>query len=180
MNRIFIRSLLPGDEEAIYRIYSDMELCLASGSTPVFDMQGAKQKLNRLMQGGEYFAIVHTQTMQVIGVISLSKDAHRFNKHAYMLGYVLHRDWWGQGIMTEAVNYMLKFAFKNMGADVVAAAHFTDNERSKRVLQKCGFVYEGTMRRGYLRFDGAVLDSCIYSILYDEYLHKTVDNQNGR
>lgn len=181
MQKIFIRSLLPGDEEAFYRIYSDMELCLSSGSSPVRNMQEAEEKLSKLMQLQDSFAIVEIDTMQVIGVISLRKDAHRFNKNAYMLGYVLDRRYWGQGIMPQAVNYMVKFAFKNMGADVVSAAHFTDNHRSKRVLEKCGFVYEGTMRRGYLRFDGKLLDSCIYSILYDEFLRKkTVDNQNGK
>ena len=46
MEKIFIRSLLPGDEEALFRIYSDMGLCLSSGARPVTDMAGAKEKLN--------------------------------------------------------------------------------------------------------------------------------------
>ena len=169
MEKIFIRSLLPGDEEALYRIYSDKGVCLASGSRPVTDMSGAKEKLNMLIQSGDSFAIVHTETMKVIGVISVRQDIHRFNRNAYMLGYVLQRSWWGKGIMPQAVGYMVKYLFRNMGADVVSAAHFVGNDQSKRVLEKCGFVYEGTMRADYLRYDGVVLDSCIYSILPDEY-----------
>ena len=74
MEKIFIRSLLPGDEEALYRIYSDEGLCLSSGSRPVKDITGAKEKLHLLMQAGDSFAIVHTETMKVIGVISVRQD----------------------------------------------------------------------------------------------------------
>ena len=170
MRNFFIRSLLPGDEEAFYRIYSDMELCLSSGSLPVHSMEDAKSKLNRMIEMGESFAIVHTETMTVIGVISVRKDIHRFNNRAYMLGYVLEKQYRGQGIMPQVVGYMMKYLFMNMGADIVTAAHFPGNESSRRVLEKCGFTYEGTLRREYSRFDGQVLDSCMYSITYDEWL----------
>ena len=170
MRNFFIRSLLPGDEEAFYRIYSDMELCLSSGSLPVHSMEDAKSKLNRMIEMGESFAIVHTETMAVIGVISVRKDIHRFNNRAYMLGYVLEKQYRGQGIMPQVVGYMMKYLFMNMGADIVTAAHFPGNESSRRVLEKCGFTYEGTLRREYSRFDGQVLDSCMYSITYDEWL----------
>lgn len=170
MRNFFIRSLLPGDEEAFYRIYSDMELCLSSGSLPVRSMEDAKSKLNRMIEMGESFAIVHTETMAVIGVISVRKDIHRFNNRAYMLGYVLEKQYRGQGIMPQVVGYMMKYLFMNMGADIVTAAHFPGNESSRRVLEKCGFTYEGTLRREYSRFDGRVLDSCMYSITYDEWL----------
>ena len=170
MRNFFIRSLLPGDEEAFYRIYSDMDLCLSSGSLPVHSMEDAKAKLNRMIEMGESFAIVHTETMAVIGVISVRKDIHRFNNRAYMLGYVLEKQYRGQGIMPQVVGYMMKYLFMNMGADIVTAAHFPGNESSRRVLEKCGFTYEGTLRREYSRFDGRVLDSCMYSITYDEWL----------
>ena len=170
MRNFFIRSLLPGDEEAFYRIYSGMDLCLSSGSLPVHSMEDAKSKLNRMIEMGESFAIVHTETMDVIGVISVRKDIHRFNNRAYMLGYVLEKQYRGQGIMPQVVGYMMKYLFMNMGADIVTAAHFPGNESSRRVLEKCGFTYEGTLRREYSRFDGRVLDSCMYSITYDEWL----------
>ena len=170
MRNFFIRSLLPGDEEAFYHIYSDMDLCLSSGSLPVHSMEDAKSKLNRMIEMGESFAIVHTETMAVIGVISVRKDIHRFNNRAYMLGYVLEKQYRGQGIMPQVVGYMMKYLFMNMGADIVTAAHFPGNESSRRVLEKCGFTYEGTLRREYSRFDGQVLDSCMYSITYDEWL----------
>ena len=180
MEKIFIRSLFPGDENAFLRIYSDMDLCLSSGSVPVYTLEDAKRKLQKLMETGESFAIVHTETMKVIGVISVRRDIHRFNNKAYMLGYVLDKEYRGRSLMPQAVKYMLKYLFMNMGADIVTAAHFPDNRRSKRVLEKCGFVYEGTLRREYSRFDGRILDSCMYSITFDEYMAmaKTVDNKN--
>ena len=182
MDKIFIRSLLPGDEWSFFRLYTDMDLCLSSGSTPVYSIEDAKRKLNKLMETGESFAIVHTETMKVIGVISVRNDIHRFNNKAYMLGYVLDKEYRGKGMMPRAVRYMMKYLFMNMGADIVTAAHFPGNNASKRVLEKCGFVYEGTLRREYTRFDGQILDSCMYSITFEEYqqLIKTVDNKNPK
>ena len=173
MNKIFIRSLISGDEEAFLRIYSDMELCLSSGSVPVYNMEDAKRKLYKLMETGESFAIVSTENMQVIGVISVRRDIHRYNNGAFMLGYVLDKEYRGRGIMPQAVMYMMKYLFMNMGANLVTAAHFPDNTASKRVLEKCGFTYEGTLRREYSRFDGRILDSCMYSITFEEYLALT-------
>ena len=169
MRNFFIRSLLPGDEEAFYRIYSDMELCLSSGSLPVHSMEDAKSKLNRMIEMGESFAIVHTETMAVIGVISVRKDIHRFNNRAYMLGYVLEKQYRGQGIMPQVVGYMMKYLFMNMGADIVTAAHFPGNESSRRVLEKCGFTYEGTLRRAYKTYDGGNREVRCYSMLREEY-----------
>ena len=180
MRKFFIRSLIYSDREAFYRIYSDMDLCLSSGSLPVSSLEDAQAKLERMIEMGESFAIVSTTTMETIGVLSVRKDIHRYNNRAFMVGYVLDKNWRGQGIMPDAVKYMMKYLFMNMGADVVTAAHFPGNEASKRVLEKCGFVYEGTLRREYARFDGQILDSCMYSVTFEEYLRmtETVDNKS--
>ncbi len=169
MNDIFIRSLCEEDLMLFYRMGSDVEACRDSGAKPAEDIVQAQLQLEKSMQMGNCFAIVHRDTLNPVGLIYASPDIHRLNKKAYMLSYRLDRNYWGRGYMPQAVKYMLKFLFMNMGADVVSVAHFTHNRRSRRVIEKCGFVYEGTLRREFTHWDGRMLDSCVYSMLYEEY-----------
>ena len=71
--------------------------------------------------------------------------------------------------MTEAVRRAMKYAFTEAGMSILSISHYTFNDRSRRVIEKCGFVYEGTIRRAFLRFDGEVLDEAIYSITKEEW-----------
>lgn len=52
---------------------------------------------------------------------------------------------------------------------MLAISHFAQNQRSRRVIEKCGFRYEGTILRGFRRFDGQVFDDVCYSITREEY-----------
>lgn len=177
MNDIFIRSLTEDDLMLFYRMGSDVEACRASGARPAEDIVQAQVQLEKSMELGNCFAIVLRSAMQPVGLIYASPDIHRLNKKAYMLSYRLDRNYWGRGYMPQAVKYMLKFLFMNMGADVVSVAHFTENLRSKRVIEKCGFVYEGTLRREFTHWDGRILDSCVYSMLYEEYLQLAAEDK---
>ena len=171
MNDIFIRTLCEDDLMLFYRMGRDVEACRASGAKPAQDIVQAQIHLEKSMEMGNCFAVVLKESMTAIGLIYASPDIHRLNRKAYMLSYRLDRNYWGRGYMPQAVKYMTRYLFMNLGADVVSVAHFTGNERSKRVIEKCGFVYEGTLRREFTHWDGRILDSCVYSMLYHEYCH---------
>ncbi|MBQ3588746.1 MAG: GNAT family N-acetyltransferase, partial [Oscillospiraceae bacterium] len=181
MEEIFIRSLVQEDLMLFYTMGSDTEACRASGAHPAADIVQAQLQLETAMKNGNCFAIVQRKSLKPVGLIYASPDIHRLNRKAYMLSYRLDRNYWGRGYMPRAVKYMLKFLFMNCGADVVSVAHFTENLRSKRVIEKCGFVYEGTIRREFAHWDGRILDSCVYSMLYEEYKELYAgDNTEGR
>ena len=55
------------------------------------------------------------------------------------LGYWIARPYWGQGLIPEAVEAILRRQFREIGAERVWCAHFPGNERSRRVQEKCGF-----------------------------------------
>lgn len=57
------------------------------------------------------------------------------------IGYVLNKQYWGQGIMTEAVNKVVNHIFTELDFDFLMCAHFKDNVRSKRVIEKTGFIF---------------------------------------
>jgi ribosomal-protein-alanine N-acetyltransferase len=93
--------------------------------------------------------------------------------HRAEIGYGLHPDHWQQGIMSEAMAAVLAFGFQVLKLHSVEANVNPQNEASRRLLEKHGFVQEAHFRQRYF-FRGQFLDSSIYSLLTPEArLHST-------
>lgn len=106
---------------------------------------------------------------KVIGSISLEPDRYRPDANSKELGYSLSEDYWKQGIMTEAAKEVIRFAFEELGLSQIGICTGQANKRSQRVIEKCGFKYEGTIRRTYKVYDGTLRDSLLFSMLKEEY-----------
>ena len=80
------------------------------------------------------------------------------------VGFVLSREYWGRGLMSEAVRAILRFGFERMNLNRIEARCIAENAASARVMEKAGMVYEGTLRqREYIK--GAYRDIKLYAIL---------------
>ena len=73
------------------------------------------------------------------------------------IGYELHPDFWGKGLMTEAVTAAVACGHETFGLNRIEAWTLPGNAASDRVLEKCGFRHEGTLRQK-ARFKGAFHD----------------------
>lgn len=62
------------------------------------------------------------------------------------IGYVLSKDYWGRGLMPEAVEAVCRWLFGKEGLDFILVGHFDWNRQSARVIEKCGFTYIKTCR----------------------------------
>lgn len=128
--------------------------------------------LRNFILSDEIFAIELKSEKKVIGSIGLHKDRKRDNKDAKMLGYVLSENYWGRGYATEAAKAVISYAFKELSTDILSVYHYPFNERSKNVILKCGFIYEGTLREATVTYDGKIYDDCCYSMTKEEFLLK--------
>jgi len=118
----------------------------------------------------DVWAIVDKATLKIIGSLGLHNDDKRSQKiKSKMIGYVLSEDYWGKGLVTEAVKRVLEFAFDELDLMIVAVDHYPFNLRSKRVIEKCGFKYEGTMRLAKITYNDNIYDDVCYSITKDEW-----------
>lgn len=84
------------------------------------------------------------------------------------IGYVLHPDYWGKGIMAEACRKLVSFGFTQMDLIRIQARCVKENIASEKVMQKAGMTFEGTIRKGIL-LKGKHQDIQLYSILREEY-----------
>lgn len=103
---------------------------------------------------------------EAVGSIGVYQGADVYRKSAE-IGYWLGRDYWGQGVMTEAVGRMCREAFAAWDIVRIHAEVFAPNAGSRRVLEKAGFSLEGT-RRAAVYKNGQVLDACVYALLREE------------
>jgi len=88
--------------------------------------------------------------------------------NAAEIGYVLNPAYWGYGFAPEAVRKVLEFGFEKLGLNRIEARYMTENERSLRVMLKCGMTFEGVKRElMYVRGSYRDIGSC--SILRREY-----------
>ena len=151
--RLRLRAIVPGDAAALFAIRSDEEVMRYYGhpahrsraETEALIAQIAARYTRRealrwgiTLTGGDD---------RLIGSCSL----HHIDEGARRseTGYELHRAWWGQGIMAEAMTATLNFAFTDLCLHRVEAVIDDANTRSKRLLLSLGFTFEGVLRERY-------------------------------
>ncbi len=103
---------------------------------------------------------------RAVGGIALTRGEDVYRRSAE-LGYWLAEEYWGQGLMTEAVERMCATGFRVWDIVRIYACPYARNGASRRVLEKAGFEQEGLLRRSVCK-RGRMLDSCVYAKLRPE------------
>lgn len=116
--------------------------------------------------GNETFAFAITVDEKAIGSIGVFRQAN-IHRQTAELGYYISEQYWGKGIMTEAVKQICRYVFENSDIIRIYAEPFAHNIASCRVLEKAGFQYEGTLRSNAVK-NGKVIDMKMYSLLKTE------------
>jgi ribosomal-protein-alanine N-acetyltransferase len=103
---------------------------------------------------------------RLVGGITLGNIRHGVSKSA-QIGYWIGQPYAGQGLMTDAVKTLSRFAFGELTLHRIEAACIPENSRSIRVLEKAGFRREGLLR-SYLRINGVWQDHYLYARIADD------------
>ena len=114
----------------------------------------------------ETFAFAITADNKVIGSIGVFRQEN-IHRQTAELGYYIAEEYWGKGIMTEAVKQICEYVFDKSDIIRIYAEPFAYNTPSCRVLEKAGFQYEGTLRSNAVK-NGKVIDMKMYSYLKTE------------
>lgn len=112
------------------------------------------------------WAIVLKEINEPIGSISVVDMDEKTEK--VHIGYCIGSRWWHSGFTSEAFSAIIPFFFDQVGVKRIEAQHDPQNANSGRVMEKCGLVYEGTLRKADWSNKG-IVDACIYSILASDY-----------
>ena len=112
-----------------------------------------------------YNVLVNPDTDKVIGTIQLVID--EVNKSAE-IEFIIHPNYWNNGIATNIAKTIIKYAFKVLKLNRVAASIDSNNTAARMVLQNLEMKLEGVLRENRL-VDGEYRDTLSYAILRSEY-----------
>lgn len=115
------------------------------------------------------FSFAVTADGKVIGSIGVFRQGNIHHLTAE-LGYFISEEYWGKGIMTDAVKQICAYVFEHSDIIRIYAEPFAYNIGSCRVLEKAGFLFEGVLRQNAVK-NGEVLDMRMYSLIRDKKPH---------
>lgn len=169
-DRLLMRMWRKKDAPELYEYAKNPNVGPHAGWKPHESVAESRTIISQLFLANMCWAIVDKESNKVIGSIGLEEDKFRPDVNSKELGYSLAEDFWNKGIMTEAAKRVIRYAFDNLKLDVLMIRTGDTNLRSQRVIEKCGFAYEGTLRRTYRIYDGTIREVRCYSMLKEEYI----------
>lgn len=141
---------------------------LRDGLPYPYTEQDGKEFISAMLSAdeNETFAFAIMVDDKVVGSIGIFRQGNIHSQTAE-LGYYIAEEYWGKGIMTEAVKQICEYVFANSDIIRIYAEPFAYNIASCRALEKAGFQYEGTLRSNAVK-NGKVIDMKMYSLLKEE------------
>jgi ribosomal-protein-alanine N-acetyltransferase len=174
--RFLLRPPTLDDVADMFRVMSDPQVTRYFGALPMTTLAQAQERVEAIEkafqeQSGVRWVIADRANGQLIGTCGFWRLIKAHDRAE--IGYELAPDWWGRGVMTEAVGAMLQFGFTHMGLHTVEAQIHPANTGSRRVLEKLGFVQEGYFRENfYDPIEAQFTDTAVFSLLKDSWLSR--------
>jgi len=169
--RVSLRPLIPNDANNLLRIFGDAEVMRYWSSPPWQNVADADALIENVTRGAAenqfyQWGVAVKKDDTIIGTCTLFQLDRR-NRRAE-LGFILRRDCWGRGFMTETLGALLQFSFQTMKLHRLEADVDPRNETCIRLLERVGFQREGLLRERWL-VNGEVNDSLMFGLLASEF-----------
>lgn len=143
--RLFFRPWQDSDAPALYELSKDPLVGPAAGWPVHTSVENSREIIHGVLGQPETYAIVRKDTDEILGSVGIfPSDAKYCANKQPEIGYWIGSKFWGQGYAPEAVEAMLARCFGEKGAEAVWCSHFNDNDKSRRVMEKCGFRFHHT------------------------------------
>ena len=170
-DRLILRRMLVRDKDDMYEYSANPEVTkyLLWSEHPSSDYTARYLKyMQQKYRRGEVYdwAVVNKSDNKMIGTCGFVR--FDMENNAAEVGYVISDKYWGCGYAAEAVRRILRFGFDELALQRIFARHIVGNERSGRVMEKCGMKYEGILR-GSMYIKEKYRDIALYAILRSDF-----------
>ena len=163
-DRLYLREILPSDDEKMFEMDSDPEVYKFLGRKPIRDIDQSRKMIKNIIHQYEEngigrWAIIEKGSNDFMGWtgFKLEKEELNGNSNYYDLRFRLLRKYWGKGYITEATKAAIEYAFEKLDINELCSMTLVSNEKSQRVLDKLGFnliekfMYQGEEITWYKR-----------------------------
>lgn len=145
--RLILRPWHESDAQSLYEYAKDPQVGPIAGWPPHTSVENSRQIIKDVLSAKETYAVCLKEDNKAIGCIGLTigKDSNLdLPDNEGEIGYWLGVPFWGRGLITEATKEMICYGFEDLNLDKIWCAYFDGNIKSKRVQEKCGFIYHHT------------------------------------
>ena len=167
--RLLLRPWRESDAESCYRYASDPLIGPIAGWPVHTSVENSREIIRTVLSAPDTFAVVlKEKPSEAIGSAGVFPTDVAEATGEPEIGYWIGRPFWGQGLIPEAVRELLQYCFEEKCAQRVWCAHYAGNEKSKRVIEKCGFSYQLMCERSTL-VDDAPRPTFFYALTKEQW-----------
>ena len=146
--RILLRPWREEDAAALFKYASDPAIGPIAGWPPHTSVENSREVIRDILSAPETYAVVLKETNEPVGSVGimLGDGIHsaEMEEGDAEIGYWIGVPYWGKGLIPEAVNRLLARCFEEMGIRRVWCGYYDGNRKSRRVMDKCGFIFHHT------------------------------------
>ena len=145
--RLLLRPWKPEDAASLYKYASDDRVGPIAGWNTHKSIEESRHIINDVLSAPGTYAVVLKETNEPIGSIGLmigDKSNLNLPENEAEIGYWIGVSYWGHGLIPEATNELIRFAFEELKISRLWCGYFDGNEKSRRCQEKCGFKYHHT------------------------------------
>ncbi len=174
--RLILRPLRLTDLAAFYAYAKKPNIGPMAGWAPHRSPAESLKILKMMIAEEEVWGITIKPNDEIVGTIGLHERnlAHMIHR-AKEIGYALDDLYWGQGLVPEAVNEVLKYGFESQNLATIICGHSGENHQSRRVIDKTGFIYSHhEIRQDHQNEDMIVY---VYKMTNEDYEKRRQDDK---
>ena len=144
-DRLVLRAWRESDAEDMYEYAKVDGVGQMAGWKPHEDLEESRRIVRMFMDEKKTFALELKENGKTIGSLGLEKLKDLDESYDHLsgreIGYAMSKDYWGRGLMPEAVKAVMEYCFQTLNYDFLSCCHFNWNPQSRRVIEKCGFSF---------------------------------------
>lgn len=144
-DRLVMRPWEEADAEDLYRYAKDPDVGPIAGWPPHTSVENSREIIRDVFSAPETYAVVLKETGKPIGSIGLlfgENGTGPLLEDEAELGYWIGKPYWGRGLIPEAARALIRHGFEDLGLQRLWCVCDDSNDKSKRVMEKCGFVFD--------------------------------------
>lgn len=167
--RLILRPFEEKDAADLYEYARDPRVGPDAGWPPHKSLEESREIISTVFAAPNVFALVDKESGKVIGSAGfVGRHQDSLPTPDDEIGYALSPAFWGRGLVPEAVSELLRYGFEDLNLATIWCGHYDFNAKSRRVVEKCGFLYRFT-NESYVELMGETRTELHYALTKEEW-----------
>ena len=173
--RLILRPWREDDAENLFAFAKNPAVGPIAGWPPHTSVENSREIIRNVLSVNETYAVCLKTDNKAIGSIGLmigTQSNLDLPETEGEIGYWIGVPFWGQGLIPEAAKMLIRHAFVDLNLETLWCGYFEGNAKSKRVQEKCGFVYHHTNKDIYWKLMDDIRTEHITRLTREEWEQK--------